>query len=85
MSQLCVVWLPHHYMCYGAYLTCTYIITHAIFTYIITCVSSTCIVTYILLIAYIWTHDLKCCVSYLAIVFIVVFLELLLIAVHVCP
>ena len=50
----------------------TYIITHVIFTYI-------------LLITYVWIHDLLSCVSYLAIAFIVAILELLLIAFHVCP
>ena len=63
----------------------TFIITHVIFTYIITYVISTCIITYILIIRYVWTHDLQCCASYLAIAFIVVFLEILLIAFHVCP
>ena len=63
-------------VCYGTYL---------IYTYIIACVIYTSIITYILLISYVWTHDLHCCVSYLAIAFIVVFLELLLMAFHVYP
>ena len=84
-SQLSVLWLPHHYMCYGTYLIDTYIITCVIFTYIITYVIDTCIITYILLVAYVWTHDVQCSFYYLAVAFIVVFLELLLIAFHVCP
>ena len=72
-------------MCYGTYLIDTYIITRVIFTYIITYVIYTSIITYILLVAYVWTHDLQCSCSSLAIAFIVVFLELLLIAFHVCP
>ena len=72
-------------MCYGTYLIDTYIITCVIFTYIITYVIYTCIITYILLVAYVWTLDLQCNFSRLAIAFIVVFFELLLIAFHVCP
>ena len=76
-------------MCYGTYRIDTYIITCGILTYVqityITYVIYTCIITYILLVADVWTHDLHCSFSYLATVLIVVFLELLLIAFQVCP
>ena len=43
-------------------------------------------ILFILLITYEWMHDLQCCASYLAIVLtFCIFLELLLIAFHVCP
>ena len=56
-------------MSYGTY------ITYVLSTYIIRCI----------LTAYVWKHDLQCCVSHSAVELIVAFLELLLIAVHARP
>ena len=68
-----------------AHILLTHILSHVLFLPILSHVIYTCIITYILLVAYVWAHDLQCNFSYLAIAFIVVFLELLLIAFHVCP